>query len=82
MQLTSTRICLYSSHTHLREPRTWVQMEAQITHLELSRLRGRPGGCSALEPSRQDGQAWSGRQDLDHKQGQQSGVKHLRHWEA
>lgn len=35
-------------------------------------MSSRPGGCSALEPSRQDGQAWSGRQGSDHKQGQQS----------
>lgn len=92
----STWICLYSKHTHLENywelgvwgrleevthARRWVQMEPRIT-CAVRTGSGRPKGSSVLEPSRQDSQAWSGRQDSDQKQGQESGVKHLKCCEA
>lgn len=57
----------------------WTQTEPWITHLTAVRIiSDRPGGCSVLDPSMQDGRAWSRSQNSDQNQEQESFVKHVK----
>lgn len=61
----------------------WAQTEPWITHLAAVRIiSDRRGECSVLDPSMQDGYAWSSSQNSDQNQEQESFVKHVKGREA